>query len=358
MSQANELRNNLYAVILAGGSGTRFWPLSRRHLPKQFLKIIGKRSLFQETLRRIKPIVESSRIFIVTNADYRRQIREQLRGLALPQKNILLEPEGKNTAPAIGWAASMIHRRNPQTVMVILPSDHFISHPNVFLQNLRQAIPLAEAGYLVTLGIVPTRPETGYGYLETSPLKEYGKNVLKVEKFTEKPSLKLAQKFLKQKRYLWNSGMFLWKTEVILNAFAQYLPEMYRHLKKADGRTIKRIWPLFPSISVDYGILEKSNRVVAIAASQIGWSDLGSWQALWEKLLQDRQGNIGQGDHISINCQNTMVLAKDRLVVTIGLKDLTVVETPDAVLVCRTSESQKVKEVVARLENLKRREIE
>jgi len=347
--------NHLYAVILAGGSGTRFWPLSRRRTPKQFLEIVGKRSLLQETLGRIKPLIQAPRTFIVANALYRRQLKDQLRSFPLPKKNILLEPEGKNTAPAILWAACRIDRLDPQAVMVVLPSDHLIEHRTQFLKDLQRAVQLAREGYLVTLGVVPNRPETGFGYLKTRWVKDHRKSILKVEQFTEKPSLKTAQRFLKEKKYLWNSGMFVWKTEAILKAYKEFLPDLYRLLiDKTDSASVKTIWHRLPTISVDYGILEKSANVVTVPALGMGWSDLGSWQALWEVLPKDRWGNVSRGDHIAQDCRNTLVFAGHRLVVTIGLRDLTVVDTPDALLVCQNEDSQKVKDVVGILKKQNR----
>ena len=231
MKNFKNMKKNLYVVLLAGGAGTRFWPLSRHEEPKQFLRIIGERSLLQETLERVKSLVLSENIFVVTNRLYQRKVKEQLSAYGIFPKNILLEPEGKNTAPAIAWAAAKIHRLNPEAVMVILPSDHVIAQRDTFLKNLKEAILLAQKEYLVTLGIVPTRPETGYGYLKTKEIRVDNHKIFKVEKFIEKPPLATARKFLKEKRYLWNSGMFIWKASVILENFARFLPEVSQGLK-------------------------------------------------------------------------------------------------------------------------------
>jgi len=210
---------NVYAVILAGGMGTRFWPVSRKSNPKQFLNITGKGSLLQDTLARIKPMVSGSRIFIVTNASYRKAIERQVARFRIPKENILLEPSGKNTAPAICWAAAKIHKIDPDAIITVLPADHLIANRRKFTKVLREAISLAQDEYLVTLGIVPTRPETGYGYLQTEKRKVNGRSLVKVKQFKEKPSLAKAKQFIKRKNYFWNSGMFVWKSSVILKEF-------------------------------------------------------------------------------------------------------------------------------------------
>ena len=340
-------KNNIYVVLLAGGSGTRFWPLSRREEPKQFLKIIGGRSLLQETLKRVQSLTRPQNVLVVTNHLYDRNVKEQLSSFQIPPKNILLEPDGKNTAPAIAWAAARIQQSNPEGIMVVLPSDHLITQRGAFLKNLQQAVSLAQEGYLVTLGIVPTRPEAGYGYLKTKELRVGNRKIFQVEKFIEKPPLLTAQKFFKEKKYLWNSGMFIWKTAVILKNFAQFLPDIDRYFnEKSDLSSVKKIWPRLPSVSIDYGILEKAKNVVTVPAYSIGWSDLGSWEALAEISPKDKKGNILKGDIHSVECEETFVWGGRRLVATIGLKNIVIVDTPDALLVCHKTQSQKIKDVV------------
>lgn len=351
------LRNDIYIVLLAGGSGTRFWPLSRHEEPKQFLKIINGRSLLQETLSRVQSLVLPQNVLVVTNRLYQRKVKEQLNGFGIISKNILLEPEGKNTAPAICWAATKIHRMNPEAIMVVLPSDHLIARRDSFLKSLKEAILLAEKQYLVTLGIVPTRPETGYGYLKTKEIRVQGRTTLKVEKFIEKPSLATAQKFLKGKKHLWNSGMFIWKTDTILKSFAQFLPEVYRSLnEKSNATSVKNIWHKLPSVSIDYGILEKANNVVVVPASTIGWSDLGSWETLSEHLSKDVHGNTYKGDVLSADCKNTLVLGGKRLIAVVGLNNLAIIDTPDALLICSKNQSQKIKDIVGILKKQNRPE--
>ncbi len=356
------MKNNLYAVILAGGSGTRFWPLSRRANPKQFLNVTGQGTLLAETLKRIQPLVSGQNIMIVTGALYRKEIARQIIPFGIPKANVLLEPQGKNTAPAILWAATRIHQLNPDAVIAVLPADHLILNPKNFLNVLQQAVKLAQENYLVTLGIVPTRPETGYGYLET--VKQGG--VLKVKRFTEKPSLLKAKQFIKNKNYFcsknknyfWNSGMFIWKTAVILEEFRKYLPEVHQILgKDYRQKSIKKVWASLPSISIDYGILEKAKNVVAVAARDIGWSDLGSWESLMVVLPKDKNGNMIKGDVLERNCKNSLLWGEKRLVAAMGLDNLIVIDTPDALLISRRDLSQDVREIVTLLQRKKRKEV-
>jgi mannose-1-phosphate guanylyltransferase len=334
--------NNYYAVILAGGSGTRFWPLSRRHKPKQFLKIVGEKTLLELTLERIRSLVPAKNIFIVTNKIYRKDISYHTKKFSIPSSNILYEPQGKNTAPAILWAANLIARRNPNGLMAVLPSDHLIQDKSIFLRIAQKAFHLADKNYLVTLGIVPTRPETGYGYLKT--VRQGA--ILKVEKFTEKPDLKKAKQFIESKNYFWNSGMFFWKTNVVLSAYEKYLPEMYKLIGPAkSNQTILKNWNKLQGVSVDYGILEKANNVLALAAD-MGWSDVGSWEALAQVLPSNKEKNTLRGEVLTIASHNNLVFGDDKPIATIGVSDLVVIDTPDALLICRKDYSQSVKDVV------------
>ncbi len=336
--------NNLHAVILAGGSGTRFWPASRQSRPKQFLNLIGKESLLRQTVRRITPKVPAGNIWIVANRRYRKEIKRHTAGFGVRASQVLWEPSAKNTAPAILWAAARIHAVNPSAVMAVFPSDHLIANRAKFLRLLEKAAGLARQEYLVTFGIVPTRAETGFGYLKT----KQDKNVLHVEKFIEKPNFVKAKQFLKNGGYLWNSGMFVWKAEVILRAFKKYLPSIYAGVGGADRQDpIQKIWDRLPSISVDYGILEKASNVVAVSAAGIGWSDLGSWEALFEILPKDKAGNTMRGNVVSLDCRDTLIWAHQRLVAAIGLNDLVVIDTSDALLICPKHLSQDVKNLAA-----------
>lgn len=343
-------QNNLYVVILAGGSGTRFWPASRAAFPKQFLSLVGDKSMLQATLARVQSKVTGDRVFIVTNKRFAKIIQKQTASYKVPKANILLEPSGKNTAPAIAWAAAIINDRDPDAVMAVLPSDHLIRNEKAYLSILDQAVQLANEDYLVTLGIVPTRPETGYGYIKSKKISKGSRVVHEVEQFFEKPTLPKAQEYLKAKKYFWNSGMFIWKTATILREFKEHLPEIYQAFSKAfSQKVIERFWDGINGISIDYGIMEKAKRVAVVPAADIGWSDVGSWEALWEVSDKGQQGNVFKGDVIGIDNRNTLAVGKKRLVALIGLEDVVVVDTEDVLLVCRRDQSQAVKNIVEKL---------
>ena len=351
-------KSHIYAVILAGGSGTRFWPLSRKKKPKQFLHIAGEQTLLQQTIARICPQVLSDNIYIVTNAVYQTQVQKQCASFRVPKKNILLEPQGKNTAPAICWAASHIYKQDEKAVMLVLPSDHLILHPKAFLKQIKKGVDLAQNKHLVTLGIVPTRAETGYGYVKVQPTGRGQQKIYKVTQFTEKPDRKKAEQFLRSMKYLWNSGMFIWRCDVVLEEFKQHLPSVYRNLnEKTSQAAIKKIWHKLPGISVDYGILEKAKDVVTVPAGDIGWSDLGSWESLVDVAKKGQDGNILKGDFLQKECRNIFVHSDKRLVAAIGLEDVVVVDTEDALLVCRKDCSQQVKDIVEILKKEKREKL-
>lgn len=344
------MRNHLYVVILAGGSGTRFWPLSRRHKPKQFLKIAGDKTLLELTIERIKSTVPAKNIYIVTNKIYEKDILAHTRKYSVPSQNVLYEPQGKNTAPAILWAAHLIDQKDKNALMAVFPSDHLIQDKGKFLRTVGEAFRLAQKGHLVTLGIVPTRPETGYGYLKTS---RHGK-VLKVDKFTEKPDLKKAKRFVQSKNYFWNSGMFFWKVSVLLSAYKKYLPKMHLVMTTSNSnREIINNWSKLESISVDYGILERAHNVAAIPAGNIGWSDVGSWEALAQVLSPDKNQNVHRGDILHVQSRNNLIFGAPRMIAAIGISDLIVIDTPDALLICRKEHSQKVKDIVDSLKQTK-----
>ena len=378
--------SHLHAVILAGGRGTRFWPLSRQEKPKQFLNILGRETLFQQTLSRIRPVVSPENIWVVTSVRFKNEMKTQLKGIPVPRSHLLFEPEGKNTAPAIAWAASRIAREDKNAVMAVLPSDHLIRNQHAFLKYLKEAVTLAERKFLVTMGIVPTRPETGYGYLRIKPAARSpfpapshqgrgmslessdslphvrgglgrgngGKKIWLVEKFTEKPSLPVARKFVAAKKYLWNSGMFVWRCDVILNEFERHLPAVHQcFYKKCDDASVRRIWRTLPGISIDYGILEKAADVATVPAADMGWSDLGSWEALFEILPRDHNGNVLRGNALALDCRNTMIMPDKRLIAAVGLDNLTIIDTPDAILICPTAKCQAVREIVGELQKRK-----
>jgi mannose-1-phosphate guanylyltransferase len=341
---------NLYAVILAGGSGTRFWPMSKESKPKQYLNIIGKDTLFQKTLKRISARVDINNIFIVTSIAHKNILKQQMSQIKVPKSNILYEPAVRNTAPAILWASAKINKINPNATIAIFPSDHLITEQKKFFSVLDKAVELASDDYLVTFGIVPTRPETGFGYLKTKKVKLGKKNILKVEKFTEKPSVQKAKRFVRNSKYFWNSGMFVWKSSVILKAFNIYMPGLYRKMVKNTNQSqINKIYKSLTSVSIDYGILEKSDNVAAIKARNIGWSDLGSWESLMEVLSRNKDGNYLKGNIIPLKCRNTLVIGDKKLIAAVGLENIVIVDTPEALLICQKHMSQQVRDIVSRI---------
>jgi mannose-1-phosphate guanylyltransferase/mannose-6-phosphate isomerase len=343
-------KKQIYVVILAGGSGTRFWPLSRADRPKQFLKIVNDASLFEQVLTRVKPWVPAENVLIVTNKKFKKFIHEQSAPFGIHPRNILWEPAGKNTAPAICWAAARIRERDPEAVMVVLPSDHLIQKPKKFLICLNQAVVLANRGYLVTLGIPPTRPETGYGYLQTREAVDGSLRLTRVVKFKEKPTLEVARRFVKSESYLWNGGMFVWKVEQILAEFQNQLPDVYALIGDRHAQShAERVWDRLASISVDYGILENAKKVAAVPATDIGWSDLGSWEALKEILQRSSTENQCRGSVVTVDSQGSLIWSDQRVIGVVGLENFIVVDSPDGLLICPAGQSQKVKDVVQEL---------
>jgi len=342
----------IHAVILAGGSGTRLWPLSRRQLPKQFLRIEGERSLLEATLDRLQPVVDAANALIVTGAEHARGEAYQ----ALHDFQKLLEPVGRNTAPAIALAAAWLSRNGDDPMLVVLPADHVIRDRPAFHEALNRAIAAAEDGALVTFGIRPTGPETGYGYIRAVT---DGNAVVPVERFAEKPDLETARAFLADGNYWWNSGMFVWKASSILAEVERHLPEVFAVLERIRSEweeaggddpqpAVEAHFDAMPSISIDYGVLERSDRV-RLVPCDIGWSDVGSWDAVHDLALQDEHGNALQGNALAIDCANTMVHGDRRLVAAVGVRDLCVVETADAILVAPRGQTQRVREVVDEL---------
>lgn len=350
------IEKNLYAVILAGGSGTRFWPLSRTDKPKQFLDIIGDKTLFELSLKRINSIVPAENIFVVTNKKHKGYVLKLGKQFNISAKNVLCEPSGKNTAPAICFASSMIKRINADALIGVFPSDHLIQNQKDFAVSLKNAFCLAAKEYLVLFGITPSRPETGYGYLKVSRKKK--EDILFVDKFTEKPDFATAKKFVSAKNYLWNSGMFVWSARTIMEEFDKYLPQVSNFFLKND--TLKKVelnWKNLPNISIDYGILEKSSKVAAIEAKNIGWSDLGSWESLYDVLSGNKIINVIRGDVIDIDSKNSLIFGFNKPIAAIGLEDIVIIDTKDALLVCRKQDSQKVKDAVSFLKDKKSKAI-
>lgn len=338
----------VFAVILAGGRGSRLWPLSRQHLPKQFLKLDGDSSLLQTTIDRLSPVIAGEDVLIVTQESH---AKGEAYHALLPYQS-LYEPIGRNTAPAIALAAAYLSAGGDDPVMVVLPADHIIQEVERFRELLETAIRTAESGKLVTFGIQPTRPDTGFGYIKARPSDET--KVCDVDHFTEKPDHETAERFLKEGGYYWNSGMFVWRASTVLEEIKTYLPAVYENIQViltesrhvgSFQQAVEKHFGSMPSISIDYGVLEKSDKVSLIPCD-IGWSDVGSWHAVHEISPHDENGNALQGNVIALGCRNNLIRAEKRLVAAIGVEDLCIVETADAVLVSKNEQTQRVREVV------------
>ncbi len=342
-----------YGVIMAGGGGTRFWPLSRHEEPKQLLNLSGKDLMINETIDRVATLCDKSDIFIVTNVDQVPKMQVATDG-RIKSDHILSEPSARNTAACIGYAAFEIIKKYGDGIMCIFPSDHFIKDEKAFTGTLKEAISVAEDGALVTMGITPTFPCTGYGYIRFD--KNECSVAKKVVEFKEKPNLATAEEYVASGEYAWNSGMFVWKASVILKEFERLLPDVYECLTKiadametdAEKTVIEEVYPTIPSISIDYGIMEKSDKVKVISAD-MGWNDVGSWDNLGVLYDEDVQGNVFAGNHIAIDTKDCITYSKKRLITTVGVENLIVVETDDAILVCDKKRAQDVKLIVEKL---------
>lgn len=355
----------MYVVVLAGGSGTRLWPRSRGSSPKHLLNLTEPdATMLQETVRRVRPLVSPDQIYVVTNARHAEQVRAQLP--EVPPDNVLAEPVGRNSAPAIAYAAAHVRKRDPAGVMLVLSADHVILKEEVFRAAVVAATEVAEAGRLVTLGITPTHPETGYGYMEMGdPLQRVGKfEARTVLRFAEKPNLETATEYYQSGRYVWNSGMFAWRADTILEEMRRYMPVLHGVMlglepslvTTNEAEAVERLWPSLENISIDYGVLEKSDQVVTLPVN-IGWSDVGDWAALAELHPRDEQGNSVSGDAIVVDSHNSLVYSSGRLIAGIGLDNLVVVDTGDAVLICPKHRTQEVRRIVDRLKSEQRDEL-
>ncbi len=350
----------MYAVIMAGGRGTRFWPRSREKKPKHLLDIISNRTIIQETVDRILPLIEPEKILVVTGKKHARALMKQLP--AIPSANIIIEPEGKNTAPCIGLAALYVQKKAGDDVMVVLPSDHAIADPVRFRQVIKAAAQKAASGdALVTIGIKPTSPQTGFGYIEQgdSIERRTTEEIFRVKSIREKPDFQQALEFLQSGNFYWNSGMFIWKASTILKSISRWLPDLFSGLTAinetlglpGEKAAVRRIYKDLVPISIDYGVMEKADNIFAVKGD-FGWSDVGSWDALWEISAKDKNGNafIGGSDVISTDSTGSLVYSQHKLVALAGVKDLIVVETKDALLICQKGKSQDVKKIVDVLE--------
>jgi mannose-1-phosphate guanylyltransferase len=349
----------VYIVILAGGSGTRFWPLSRASRPKQLISITGDRSMLQRTVERVLPL-KPKRIIVITNHLQAEETERQLLRYRKVPIDVIAEPSARNTAPAIGLAAVIIAAHDPTGVMVVLPADHFIKDEEALRDTLILAGQAAKNGYLVTLGIMPSRPETGYGYIEAD-MDLRGEGPFPVRRFVEKPPLEEAMRYLEEGNFFWNSGMFLWRSDIILSEMKSYLPIL--HNKISDISFTGDVWELsdleeqivsayqgIESVSIDFGVMEKSSRVQVVPV-EMGWSDVGSWSSLPEVVEPDSSGTvcINAAGHVAIDSSDCLIYADNRIVATVGISNLVIVSTPDAILVCDRGRCQDVKKVVEQL---------
>lgn len=361
---------NAYAVIMAGGSGTRLWPLSRRHLPKQFLDFFGDGTMICKTIDRLKGLILDENIFVVTNRAGKKLVSAQLPHV--PKANILVEPSGKNTAPCIALATAVIHKRNENAVMCVLPSDHVIQDVSRFQETLRAAIEVAEkTDALVTIGMKPTRPETGYGYIQaedtnpeltTSIKVRFGVKAHKVKTFAEKPDIETAKTFLESGDFLWNSGVFIWHLRAIRREFQRSMPQLYLDMEtieksvgtRAEKKMIESVYSWTHSISIDYGVMEKAESVYVLEGD-FDWSDAGSW----DEVMKFRDHDLEKEENKNLllhDSPNTLVFKpKGKSIAVIGIEDALVIETADALLICKRGRSQDVKNIV---DALKRKEME
>lgn len=346
----------LYAVIIAGGTGTRLWPLSRKSQPKQALKLIGDRTMFQHAVDRLAPLFLPERIFVGTNAELAALLQPQTP--EIPAENFIVEPSGRDSGPAAGLAAVYLHHRDPDAVMVMLTADHFIVDVEQFRSVLSAAADVASDGAIATLGIKPTGLDTRFGYIELGEAQQIvdGFRVYESAGFREKPDLKTAQAMVDGGRHVWNSGMFIWRADRLLAEFARQLPESYAALMRIEGslgapdaqRVLEAEWPNLRRVSIDYGIMEHADRVSVIPAD-IGWSDIGSWGALLDVLPRDEHANVADGLLLARDAKGCYVRS-ERTVAVIGLEDVVIVDTPDVLLVCPRTRAEEVRELVKQLE--------
>ncbi len=346
------------AVILAGGSGTRLWPLSTPSFPKQFLPLPNGHSMIQATLERIAPLVTPEQSWVVTGKNMAGLVEEHLP--TIQPDHILREPMGRNSAPAIAWIAATIAREDPDAIIAIFSADAVITHVESLQQTLHLAYALAEQGKLVTIGIKPTHPETGYGYIRFAQevCEGYGYQAFQAERFVEKPDLQTAQTYLRDGHYVWNAGIFIWSVKAILAEFDAYLPEMARQIQTIVDSThtkneqLETLWPTLQSISIDYGILEKTHNLVVIPAD-LGWNDVGNWEQYGTLFPADAQGVHAVGSHIGLGSQNAIIYNNtQRQIYTIGMEDVIVVEVDNMTVICHKSHVQRVKELAEQHKNM------
>ena len=362
------MSDNYFAVIMAGGGGTRLWPLSRESRPKQMLSLGGDRSLFQLAVDRLEGVFPPERILVMTVEDQVPALQEQ--APQIPPENFLLETMPRGTASVVGYAAAVLDQQQPGSVMAVLTADHIIGNLKLFRQVLGAAYQAAEENYLVTLGITPNFPATGYGYIRQGKSldRKQGLEVYQAVEFTEKPDQERAEAMLASGEYSWNSGMFFWRTDAILEEISRQMPELFSQLsliKEAwdspeRESVVRRIWPEIQPQTIDFGIMENARNVAVIPAQDLGWNDVGSWEALFDLLPANQEGNIVQGsEHISLDTSGTIIYGKEnpRTVVTIGASDLVIVDTGDILLICSRDQAQQVREAVKALRDAGRTDL-
>ncbi len=350
----------MHAVIMAGGKGTRFWPRSREKKPKHLLDITGEKTLIQQTVDRIRPLFGWKNIMVVTGKKHAREVAGQLP--KLPAKNIIIEPEGRNTAACIGLAALHILKKSGDDLMAVLPADHVIGNDEEYRAVLSAALRAAEEpGALITIGIRPESPHTGYGYIEQGNARDKisGKEIFSVCSIREKPDAAQARAFVQSGKFYWNSGMFIWKTSSILKQIEKFLPALHAGLMKIQKdlktaraeKTVAAVYKILPSVSIDYGVMEKADNVFVVPA-EFGWSDAGSWDTIYDLAPKDARGNAVArgGEAVFEDAENCLVHSPKKMVAVVGARDLIVVDTKDALLICKKGSSQEVKKVVEKLE--------
>ncbi|MBU1063720.1 mannose-1-phosphate guanylyltransferase [bacterium] len=347
----------MYAVIMAGGIGKRFWPRSRKDRPKQLLDIVSDQSMLRLTYERMKKVTEERKIYVVAGQNLAEQVFHELP--ELPKRNLIAEPSGKNTAPCIGLAATTIIQKDPNAVIGVFPADHLIVDTKAFKKAVENGVQFARDHVaLITFGITPTYPATGYGYIQYSKKEvAYKESIYKVKTFAEKPNPATARRFLDSGEFLWNSGMFIWKAENILNAIKLFQPEMFESLQNIGGAVdtpqyqsvLKKQWATIHSDSIDYGVMEKAKNVYVVRGS-FDWSDVGSWDAVYEIKKKDKNGNVIIGEVVPIDTENSYIYSRKNLISTIGVKDLIIIQSKNSTLIVNRNDTERVKDLVDLLE--------
>lgn len=343
-----------YAAILAGGKGVRFWPLSREEEPKQLLKIFDNCSLLQHTYKRISKIIDPANIYVVTNKDYANAIKYQLCELGCRSQNIIVEVSPKNTAASIGLAASIIKRKDSEGILAVFPSDHLIKQEKKFVSALRDGFTIAEEGHGALFGVRPLRAESGYGYIQIKNKHASRKGAYQVKKFIEKPNHMRAAKLFQRRDVCWNSGIFIWDVSVLLGEIRRYLPQLHGVLNETNDKRFERQWDCLKPLSIDYGIIEKCKTGLYVIALDCGWTDLGNWSTIDLALKHDKNHNAIEGDVIALDTNNTTIWSGHHLVATLGLHDMIIADTPDALFVCPKERAQEVAAMVDVLKKKKR----